>query len=185
MLVGGGKRGRPRAWWKSIKPTLSVVSGRVLLPWCCGCGGGEAFRRGCRASVRGLLKPAPGIACPEVSMIVVTGATGQLGSQIVERLLERVPAEQVSGSIRETPRARPYIPPLVRVHVAALLTARRLLNSAVESWNAGRNSRGQIPTGATSSCQSAGQARSGTRRVSRSQTRVTQGRRWDLLRCWA
>lgn len=34
-------------------------------------------------------------------MIVVTGATGQLGGAIVERLLERVPAQQVGLSTRE------------------------------------------------------------------------------------
>lgn len=34
-------------------------------------------------------------------MIVITGATGQLGSQIVERLLERVPADQVGVSVRD------------------------------------------------------------------------------------
>ncbi len=41
----------------------------------------------------------------EVPMIIVTGATGQLGSQIVERLLERVPAEQVGVSVRDPARA--------------------------------------------------------------------------------
>jgi NAD(P)H dehydrogenase (quinone) len=34
-------------------------------------------------------------------MIVITGATGQLGSQVVERLLDRVPAEQVGVSVRD------------------------------------------------------------------------------------
>jgi NAD(P)H dehydrogenase (quinone) len=34
-------------------------------------------------------------------MLVVTGANGQLGSQIVERLLERVPVEQVAVSVRD------------------------------------------------------------------------------------
>ncbi|MEU8819226.1 NAD(P)H-binding protein [Actinoplanes sp. NPDC048796] len=34
-------------------------------------------------------------------MIVVTGATGQLGSQIVDRLLERVPADRVAVSVRD------------------------------------------------------------------------------------
>ncbi|NAZ83515.1 NmrA family NAD(P)-binding protein [Kineococcus sp. R8] len=34
-------------------------------------------------------------------MIVVTGATGQLGSQIVDRLLARVPAETVGVSVRD------------------------------------------------------------------------------------
>ncbi len=38
-------------------------------------------------------------------MIIVTGASGQLGSQIVRRLLERVPADQVGVSVRDTERA--------------------------------------------------------------------------------
>lgn len=38
-------------------------------------------------------------------MIVITGATGQLGSQIVDRLLERVPAEQVGVSVRDPAQA--------------------------------------------------------------------------------
>ena len=38
-------------------------------------------------------------------MIIVTGATGQLGSQIVERLLERVSADQVAVSVRDPEKA--------------------------------------------------------------------------------
>jgi len=38
-------------------------------------------------------------------MIIVTGATGQLGSQIVRRLLDRVPADQVGVSVRGPDRA--------------------------------------------------------------------------------
>ena len=38
-------------------------------------------------------------------MLVVTGATGQLGSQVVRFLLERVPAEQVGVSVRDPGRA--------------------------------------------------------------------------------
>jgi len=38
-------------------------------------------------------------------MIIVTGATGQFGSQTVQQLLERVPAEQVGVSVRDTERA--------------------------------------------------------------------------------
>lgn len=38
-------------------------------------------------------------------MIVITGATGQLGSLIVHRLLERVPADQVAVSVRAPDRA--------------------------------------------------------------------------------
>ncbi|MEV7147286.1 NmrA family NAD(P)-binding protein [Streptomyces sp. NPDC093084] len=39
-------------------------------------------------------------------MIIVTGATGQLGGQIVERLLDRVPAERVGVSVRDPDKAR-------------------------------------------------------------------------------
>ena len=38
-------------------------------------------------------------------MIIVTGATGQLGSQIVQQLLARSPASQVGVSVRDTDRA--------------------------------------------------------------------------------
>lgn len=38
-------------------------------------------------------------------MIIVTGATGQLGAQIVERLLTRVPAEQIGVSVRDVDKA--------------------------------------------------------------------------------
>jgi NAD(P)H dehydrogenase (quinone) len=38
-------------------------------------------------------------------MIIVTGGTGQLGSQIVDRLLDRVSADQVGVSVRDTDRA--------------------------------------------------------------------------------
>ncbi len=39
-------------------------------------------------------------------MIIVTGATGQLGHAIVERLVERVPAHQVGVSVRDPAKAR-------------------------------------------------------------------------------
>lgn len=38
-------------------------------------------------------------------MIVITGATGHLGAQIVERVLERVPAETVGVSVRDVSKA--------------------------------------------------------------------------------
>lgn len=38
-------------------------------------------------------------------MIIVTGATGQLGRAIVERLVERVPANQVGASVRDPEKA--------------------------------------------------------------------------------
>ena len=39
-------------------------------------------------------------------MIVVTGATGGLGGATVERLLERVPADRIAVSVRDTAKAR-------------------------------------------------------------------------------
>lgn len=38
-------------------------------------------------------------------MIIVTGGTGRLGSQVVDRLLDRVPAETVGVSVRDVARA--------------------------------------------------------------------------------
>lgn len=38
-------------------------------------------------------------------MIIVTGATGRLGSQIVDRLLERVPADGIGVSVRDVHKA--------------------------------------------------------------------------------
>jgi uncharacterized protein YbjT (DUF2867 family) len=48
-------------------------------------------------------------------MIVVTGATGNLGSQIVERLLERVPAREVGVSVRDPEKATSFARRGVRV----------------------------------------------------------------------
>ncbi|MEU0071474.1 SDR family oxidoreductase [Streptomyces sp. NPDC006332] len=48
-------------------------------------------------------------------MIIVTGATGQLGRQIVEALLTRIPAEQVGVSVRDPRRARALADRGVRV----------------------------------------------------------------------
>ncbi|MFF4471131.1 SDR family oxidoreductase [Streptomyces sp. NPDC001599] len=50
-------------------------------------------------------------------MIIVTGATGQLGSRIVEHLLARVPAQQVGVSVRDPghPGARAFADRGVRV----------------------------------------------------------------------
>jgi uncharacterized protein YbjT (DUF2867 family) len=39
-------------------------------------------------------------------MILITGATGQLGKAVVENLLLRVPADQVAVSVRDTDKAR-------------------------------------------------------------------------------
>lgn len=38
-------------------------------------------------------------------MIVITGATGKLGSQVVDQLLRRVPAEEIGVSVRDPDRA--------------------------------------------------------------------------------
>lgn len=38
-------------------------------------------------------------------MIVITGATGQLGRDVAERLLERLPAEEIAVSVRDPARA--------------------------------------------------------------------------------
>ncbi|MFB7740779.1 SDR family oxidoreductase [Streptomyces sp. NPDC056132] len=48
-------------------------------------------------------------------MIIVTGATGQLGRQIVERLLTRLPADRVGVSVRDPQRARTLADQGVRV----------------------------------------------------------------------
>ncbi|MFJ6853123.1 NAD(P)H-binding protein [Streptomyces sp. NPDC091271] len=48
-------------------------------------------------------------------MIIVTGATGQLGRQIVERLLTRVPASRVGVSVRDPRRAKALADRGVRV----------------------------------------------------------------------
>lgn len=52
-------------------------------------------------------------------MIVVTGATGGLGSATVERLLERVPAEQIGVSVRDVAKARPFADRGVRVRAGS------------------------------------------------------------------
>lgn len=48
-------------------------------------------------------------------MIIVTGATGKLGHRIVERLLERVPAERVGVSVRDPRKAKDFADRGVRV----------------------------------------------------------------------
>lgn len=52
-------------------------------------------------------------------MIVVTGATGKLGSAIVEQLLQRVPADQVGVSVRSAARASALAARGVRVREAS------------------------------------------------------------------
>jgi NAD(P)H dehydrogenase (quinone) len=48
-------------------------------------------------------------------MIIVTGATGQLGRQVVERLLTRVPAERIGVSVRDPDKVRVLADQGVRV----------------------------------------------------------------------
>lgn len=48
-------------------------------------------------------------------MIIVTGATGQLGSKIVEQLLERIPADRLGVSVRDPARAHDLASRGVRV----------------------------------------------------------------------
>lgn len=48
-------------------------------------------------------------------MIIVTGATGQLGRQIVERLLTRMPADRVGISVRNPEKAQAFADQGVRV----------------------------------------------------------------------
>jgi NAD(P)H dehydrogenase (quinone) len=48
-------------------------------------------------------------------MIIVTGATGHLGSTIVERLLERVPATEIGVSVRDVEKAQSLADRGVRV----------------------------------------------------------------------
>ncbi|MDI1462085.1 NAD(P)H-binding protein [Catellatospora sp. KI3] len=50
--------------------------------------------------------------------IVVTGATGQLGRHVVDGLLARVPAEQVTAVVRDRQKAAPLAERGVRLHVA-------------------------------------------------------------------
>lgn len=51
-------------------------------------------------------------------MLVITGATGRLGSQIVDRLLERVPADEVGVSVRDVDKAAGLAARGVRVRAA-------------------------------------------------------------------
>lgn len=48
-------------------------------------------------------------------MIIVTGGTGLLGSQIVEQLLKRVPADRVGISVRDPDRATGWAERGIRV----------------------------------------------------------------------
>lgn len=50
--------------------------------------------------------------------IVVTGATGQLGRHVVEQLLEKVPAEQITAVVRNAEKAADFADRGVRIALA-------------------------------------------------------------------
>ncbi|MFI6341398.1 SDR family oxidoreductase [Streptomyces sp. NPDC050535] len=62
-------------------------------------------------------------------MIIVTGATGQLGRRIVERLLTRVPADQVGVSVRDPRKAQAFADRGVRVRQGAFTDAAGLAHA--------------------------------------------------------
>ncbi|MFL6125530.1 NAD(P)H-binding protein [Actinophytocola sp.] len=62
-------------------------------------------------------------------MIIVTGANGQLGRAVVERLLARVPAERIGVSVREPARAKDLAERGVRVRQADFTDAASLAHA--------------------------------------------------------
>lgn len=78
-------------------------------------------------------------------MIVVTGATGQLGGAVVERLLERVPAEEIAVSVRDARKVQALADRGVQVRhgdnddpeslVRAFAGASRLLIVSLPRWS--------------------------------------------------
>ena len=62
-------------------------------------------------------------------MIIVTGATGQLGRQIVERLLTRVPADQVGVSVRDPRKAQAFADQGIRVRKGSFTDAASLTHA--------------------------------------------------------
>ncbi|MEU9369487.1 SDR family oxidoreductase [Streptomyces avermitilis] len=50
--------------------------------------------------------------------IVVTGATGHLGSLVIEQLLEKVPADQITAVVRSAEKAAPFAARGVKIAVA-------------------------------------------------------------------
>ncbi|MFC8963990.1 NAD(P)H-binding protein [Streptomyces sp. NPDC057094] len=62
-------------------------------------------------------------------MIVVTGANGQLGRLVVEKLLDRVPAQEIGVSVREPERARAFAERGVRVRRGDFTDAASLLHA--------------------------------------------------------
>jgi uncharacterized protein YbjT (DUF2867 family) len=62
-------------------------------------------------------------------MIIVTGATGQLGRRIVESLLGRVPAERIGVSVRDPLRAQAFADRGVRVRRGSFTDAASLAHA--------------------------------------------------------
>ncbi|MFB7502979.1 NmrA family NAD(P)-binding protein [Streptomyces broussonetiae] len=62
-------------------------------------------------------------------MIIVTGATGQLGRQIVERLLTRLPAARVGVSVRDPHKAQTFARQGVRVRQGSFTDAGSLAHA--------------------------------------------------------
>ncbi|GAB2732112.1 NAD(P)H-binding protein [Salinifilum aidingensis] len=62
-------------------------------------------------------------------MIVVTGATGGLGSATVEHLLKRIPADQIGVSVRDTAKAQHFADRGVRVRQGSYEDPAALRNS--------------------------------------------------------
>ncbi|MHA6762360.1 SDR family oxidoreductase [Streptacidiphilus sp. PAMC 29251] len=62
-------------------------------------------------------------------MIIVTGATGQLGRQIVERLLTRVPADRIGLSVRDPKKAQAFADQGVRVRHGSFADAESLAHA--------------------------------------------------------
>jgi NAD(P)H dehydrogenase (quinone) len=65
----------------------------------------------------------------EDGVIIVTGATGQLGQQIVERLLTRVPADHIGLSVRDAQKAHVFADQGVRVRQGSFTDADTLAHA--------------------------------------------------------
>lgn len=62
-------------------------------------------------------------------MIIVTGATGKLGRQIVERLLTRVPADRIGVSVRDPQKAKAFADRGIRVRQGSFTDAGSLAHA--------------------------------------------------------
>ncbi|MGW3421154.1 SDR family oxidoreductase [Streptomyces phaeochromogenes] len=62
-------------------------------------------------------------------MIIVTGATGQLGRQTVERLLTRVPADRIGISVRDPQKAQAFADQGIRVRPGSFTDAASLASA--------------------------------------------------------